>query len=65
MTDTENEKPMTTREVLDYLEIGRTKLYEIIKEGRLAPLPKNPLKQIERLRFRRADVEALRPPPSG
>jgi len=52
---------MELPEVLETLGVGRTTLYKLIKEGRIAPLPKSPLiKRAARLRFRRADVEALR-----
>ena len=43
------------------LSCSHTHIYRLINRGQLAPLPKPPhFKKQYRLRFRRADVEALR-----
>jgi predicted DNA-binding transcriptional regulator AlpA len=51
---------LTVDETLRLLGIGRTKLFLLMKEGRIEPANRNPLlKRPRALRFRRADVEAL------
>src|SRR6185312_9729488 len=59
-TESTENKPMSTSEVCTYLDIGRNKLYELIELKIINPLPKNPLKEKERLKFDRAAIVALK-----
>ena len=59
---TENEpNTLNTQAVCTLLKIGRNTMYRLIDEGKLTPLPKNPLKRKEPLRFLEADVLPLVP----
>ncbi len=54
------ESNMTTKEVLEYLEISRPTLYKRIEEGLIAPLPRPAVLRKSPLEFRRPDVERLK-----
>ena len=59
---------LSVAETLKILDVSRQTLYVLIKDGRITPLPGNPLKKKEPRYFRRSDVLALRPdkhPPSS
>jgi predicted DNA-binding transcriptional regulator AlpA len=57
----EGKELMTTQEVLAVLEISRQTLYNLMSEGRIAPVNRNPLlKKQSRLLFSRAEVERLK-----
>lgn len=62
-TESIENKTMSTSEVCEFLDIGRNKLYELIELNIINPLPKNPLKDKERLKFDRAAIVALRDNP--
>ena len=52
---------MNIAEVCAELKISRTTLYKFMKEGIIKPLPKqSTLLKVEKLRFDRAAVEALK-----
>ena len=52
---------MSVQEAIAYLEISRASLYRLyLKPGKLTPL-RNPALPHGRLRFRAADIHALRP----
>jgi predicted site-specific integrase-resolvase len=52
---------MSVQEALAYLEISRASLYRLyLQPGKLTPL-RNPALPHGRLRFRAADIHALRP----
>lgn len=60
MTETDNQK-MSVEQVCAFLEISRPTLFKLVGQGRITPLPGNPLKEREAKFFRRSDVLALRP----
>lgn len=55
----EGEKLMSTKEVLALLEISRSSLYNLMREGKLEPVKRPSALKQPRLQFRRTDVERL------
>lgn len=52
---------LTTAETLKKLGISRPTLYKLIREGRISPVPGNPVLQIQKRNyFRLGDVERLK-----
>ena len=55
----EGEELLTTKEVLSLLRISRASLYNMMKEGKIAPIERTPVLKQPRLQFRRSDVDHL------
>lgn len=56
----EGDTLLTTAETLKKLGISRPTLYKMMREGRISPVPGNPVLQIQKRNyFRLSDVERL------
>lgn len=60
MDEKEKEEMLTTKQVMDELNIARATLYLWIKKGKVHPVKENPVLERGPLLFRRSEIDALK-----